>query len=92
MFDSPCESFAGCWQTILMDYKALYLRNLLTHTVNNLLQTLNNVKSIQLLLLKENSILFTSCVKISKPYLGYYANYSLFNLKGSKSEVTKNRI
>ena len=31
----------------------LYLRNLLTHTVNNLLQTLNNVKSIQFLVVKQ---------------------------------------
>ena len=70
----------------------LYLRNLLTHTVNNLLQTLNNVKAFNVLLFSKTSILFTSCVKISKSYLGYYANYSLFNLKGSKSEVTKIRI
>ena len=31
----------------------LYLRNLLTHTVNNLLQTLNNVKSIQYFVVKQ---------------------------------------
>ena len=66
----------------------IYLRNLLTHTVNNLLQTLNNVKAFNCLMLNKNSILFTLCVKISKQYLGYYAKYSLFNLKGSKSEVT----
>ena len=28
-------------------------------------------------------------MKFSKQYPGYYAKYSLFNLKGSKSEVTK---
>ena len=28
-------------------------------------------------------------MKISKQYLGYYAKYSLFNLKGSKTKVTK---
>ena len=28
-------------------------------------------------------------MKISKQYIGYYAKYSLFNLKGSKSKVTK---
>ena len=71
----------------------IYLRNLLTHTVNNLLQTLNSVKSIHFLLLYKNSILFTSCVKISKQYLDYYAYLSLYNslsnLKGSKLEVTK---
>ena len=72
---------------IVTEYAAL--RNLLTHTVNNLLETLNNVKSIHFLLLNNNSTLFTSCVKISKQYHGYYANYSLFNLKGSKSEVIK---
>ena len=47
------------------------------------------LKTFNFLLLNKNSILFTSCVKLSKQYLGYYANCSLFNLKGSKSEVTK---
>ena len=32
----------------------IYLRNLLTHTVNNLLQTLNNVKSIPCFVLEQN--------------------------------------
>ena len=50
-----------------------YLRNHLTHTVNNLLQTLNNVKAFKVLLLNKTSILFASCVEISKHYLGYYA-------------------
>ena len=50
-----------------------YLRNHLTHTVNNLLQTLNNVKAFKVLLLNKTSILFASCVEISKQYLGYYA-------------------
>ena len=45
--------------------------------------------AFNVLLLYKNSILFTSCVKFSKQYLEYYANYSLFNLKGSKSEVKK---
>ena len=31
----------------------IYLRNLLMHTVNNLLQTLNNVKSIQFFVVKQ---------------------------------------
>ena len=44
-----------------------------------------------ILLLNKNSILFTSCVKISEQYLGYHAKYSLFNLKGSKLKVTKYR-
>ena len=70
-------------------FSQLYLRNLLTHTVNYLLQTLNNVKVFNFLLSNKNSILFTSCVKNSEQYLEYYANYSLFNLKGSKPEVTK---
>ena len=72
-----------------MSLRTLYLRNLLTHTVNNLLQKLNNVKSILFLLLNKYSILFTSCVKFSQQYLGYFAKYSFYNLKGSKSEVTK---
>ena len=58
------------------------------HTVNNLLQMLHYVKVFNILLLNTISILFTSCVKISEQYLGYYAKYSLFNLKGSKSKVT----
>ena len=37
-------------------------------------------------------ILLASCVKISEQYLKQYANYSLFNLKGSKSKVTKIEI
>ena len=32
---------------------SIYLRNLLTHTVNNLLQTLNNVKSIRFSVVKQ---------------------------------------
>ena len=47
------------------------------------------LKEFNFLLLNKNSILFTLCMKISKQYLGYYPKYSLFNLKGSKSEVTK---
>ena len=31
----------------------IYLRNLLTHTVNNFLQKLNNVKSIQFFVVKQ---------------------------------------
>ena len=31
----------------------IYLRNLLTHTENNLLQTLNNFKSIQYFVIKQ---------------------------------------
>ena len=46
-----------------------------------------NVRNI--LLLCKNSILFTSCVIISEQYIGYYAKYSLLDLKGSKSKVTK---
>ena len=45
--------------------------------------------NFNILLLNKYSIKFTSFVKISKQYLGYYAKYSLFNLKGSKSKVTK---
>ena len=48
-----------------------------------LLQTLNNVKSIQFSVVKQT---FNN-VKISNQYL--YAKYSLFNLKGSNSEVKK---
>ena len=45
--------------------------------------------NFNILLLSKHSILFTSFVKISDQYLGYFAKYSLFNLKGSKSKVTK---
>ena len=46
------------------------------------------VKRIQYSVVKQKTILFTSCVNISEQYLGYYAKYCLFNLKGSKSKVT----
>ena len=32
----------------------IYLRNLLTHTVNNLLQMLDNLKNIQFFVVKQN--------------------------------------
>ena len=44
---------------------------------------------IQYSAVKQTSILFTSCVKISDQYLGYFVKYSLFNFKGLKSKVTK---
>ena len=47
------------------------------------------LNNLNILLLIKHSILFTSFVKKSGQYLGYYAKYSLFNLKGSKSKVTK---
>ena len=65
----------------------LYLRNLLTYTVNNLLQTLNNVKSIQIFAVKQKfNIIYIMCENF-KPIHWILFN-SLFNLKGSKSEVT----
>ena len=67
----------------------IYLMNLPMHTVNILLQKLIMLKVFILLLLRKHSILFTSCVNISQQYLGYYAKYGLFNLKGSISRVTK---
>ena len=39
--------------------------------------------------INETSILFTSYVDFLEQYLVYYVSYSLFNLKGSKSKVTK---
>ena len=59
------------------------------HTVNTLQQKLNNVRGFQYSGVKQKSILFTSCVKISEQYIGYYAKYCLSSLKGSKSKVTK---
>ena len=76
-----------------MGQNYICLRNLPTHTVNNLQQKLNYVKLIQFLLLNENSILlFTFCVKISEQYILCYAIYSIFNTKGSKSKVRNNAI
>ena len=40
-------------KSIKCHISTIYLRNLLTHTVNNLLQKLNNVKSIQLFVVKQ---------------------------------------
>ena len=45
--------------------------------------------AFNILLLNKISTLFTSFVKISEQYLGYYEKYSLFNLKGLKSKITK---
>ena len=47
------------------------------------------LNNLNIMLLIKNSILFTSFVNTLEQYLGYYANYSLFDLKGSKSKVTK---
>ena len=47
------------------------------------------LKVFNSLLLNKIIILSTSGVKFLQQYFGYYAKYSLFNLKGSKSEVTK---
>ena len=72
---------ASCGQLVKMritlephgvfDY--LYLRNLLTHTVNNLLQTLNNVKIIQCFVVKQKSnIIHIMCENfITKPWVLY---------------------
>ena len=42
-----------------------------------------------ILLVINYSLLFTSYVNILDQYLGYYAKYSYFNLKVSKSKVSK---
>ena len=67
----------------------LYLRNLLTHTVNNSLQKLNYVKHFQYFVVKlKFNIIYIICENFRTiPWV--YAKYSLFNLKGSKSKVTK---
>ena len=71
---------------------ALYLRNLLTHTVNNLLQNLNNVESIQFFVAKQIFIIIHIVFEIFKTIPWVLCKIQLFNLKGSKSEVTKNGI
>ena len=50
------------------------------------------LNNLTILLLIKYSILFTSIVNISEQYLGYYAKYSLFNLKRPKWKVTKYEI
>ena len=67
----------------------LYLRNLLTHTVNYLLQKLNYVIFVKYSFVKQKFNIIHIMCEISEQYLGFYAKYSLFNLKGSKSKVTK---
>ena len=47
------------------------------------------LKVFNVLLLDKNSILLTSCVKISEQFLDYYVKYNLFNLKVSKIESHK---
>ena len=50
---------------------AIYLRDLLTHTVNNLLQTLNNVKSIQFFVVKQKiNIIHIMCENFKTIPLG----------------------
>ena len=50
------------------------------------------INNFNILLLNNHSILFTSFAKFSEQYLGYYARYKLFNLKGSESKVTNKEI
>ena len=67
----------------------IYVCNLPTRTVYNLLQKLNYVKRIQFFVVKqENNITHIMC-EISEQYLDYYAKHSLFGLNGSKLEVAK---
>ena len=49
----PCIDFLMFLRHHDFALKNVHLRNLLTHTVNNLLQTLNNVKSIQFFAVKQ---------------------------------------
>ena len=49
----------------ICDNMVIYLRNLLTHTVNILLQTLHNVKNIQYSVVKQKfNIIHIMCKKI----------------------------
>ena len=41
------------------------------------------LNNFNILLINKNSIIFTSFVRISEQYLGYYAKYRLFSLKWS---------
>ena len=43
----------------------------------------------KVLLLSKSSISFTPGVKISERYIEHYAKYSLFIMKGSKSEIKR---
>ena len=67
----------------------LYLRNLPTHTVNNILQKLNYVIRNHHSVVKQKFSNIDIMCEISEQHFGYYAIYSLFNLKGSTSKVTK---
>ena len=67
----------------------LYLKNLLTHTVNNLLQKLNNVKSIQFFVVKQIFNIIHIMCEIFTTIHWVLCKIQLFYLKGSKSEVTK---
>ena len=62
--------------------KYIYLRNLLTHTVNNLLLKLNNVKSIQFFVVKQIVNIIHIMCDIFTTIHGCFAKYSFFNLKG----------
>ena len=67
----------------------LYLRNLLTHTINNLLQKLNNVRSSQYFVVIQIFNIIRIMCEIFTTIPWVLCKIQLFNLKGSKSEVTK---
>ena len=69
----------------------LYLRNLPTYTVTFYYISLIMFNVFNILLVIHSSLLFTYYVNILDQYLGYYAKYSYFNLKVSKSKVSKAR-
>ena len=78
-------SLEGTWVFILRVHFSLnqfqrestsvYLRNLPTHTVNNLLQALNNVKSIQFFVVKQKiNIIHIMCGHFQNNTLGIMQN------------------
>ena len=75
-----------------MNKYCIYLRNLLTHTVNNLQQKLNCVDHIQYFVVKQNFNIIHIMCEIFGTIFWVLSKYSLINLKGSKSKVTKNGI
>ena len=70
----------------------VYLRNLPTHTVNNLLQKLNYVKRIQYSVVKQKfNIIHIICENYIKKYLEYYAKHSLFKGSAVAQCLTRDR-
>ena len=73
----------------IRQYTPLYLRNLLTHTVNNFQQTLNYVKLIQISVIKQNFNIIHIMCKNFRTIPLVLCNIQPFQYKRVKTESHK---